>query len=139
MNCVNILTVPRILEMKGFRAGIWSESEYAYAILLANCFKAGLFGDVAPGSSLRQWLALQLNCDVMRVSKKFRKSKVLSPHRYSINWEKLRLMTASDKDTISLKLEKAAKAYQESLKIQRYQQLWPRERHNTLYAVLLDF
>uniref|UniRef100_A0A7S2WTG3 Uncharacterized protein n=1 Tax=Rhizochromulina marina TaxID=1034831 RepID=A0A7S2WTG3_9STRA len=52
------------------RKGKWSEEEEQFANLLASNFKKGLI-DVPEGVTLRFFIASQLGCDPMRVSKKF--------------------------------------------------------------------
>ena len=52
------------------RTGAWTVPEEAYGRALAEAFRAGLLRGVAPGTSMRAYVAAQLGCTGMRVSKK---------------------------------------------------------------------
>lgn len=52
------------------RRGKWTQEEEAYAVRLIQEFKAGLL-PLTDGTTLRTFLSKLLNCDPMRISKKF--------------------------------------------------------------------
>lgn len=52
------------------RRGKWTSEEEAYAARLINEFKSGLL-PLTDGTTLRNFLSKLLNCDPMRISKKF--------------------------------------------------------------------
>ncbi|KAG5190616.1 hypothetical protein JKP88DRAFT_143084, partial [Tribonema minus] len=52
------------------RRGKWTQEEDAYARRLIAEFKAGLL-PLTDGTTLRTFLSIMLNCDPMRISKKF--------------------------------------------------------------------
>ena len=54
----------------GLRRGKWTAEEEAYANRLIQEFKAGLL-PLTDGTTLRTFLSKLLNCDPMRISKKF--------------------------------------------------------------------
>ena len=55
-----------------FRKGRWTPTEEAYTLRLMAEFKNGRLPPPIPeGTTLRQFLAQALNCDPMRISKKF--------------------------------------------------------------------
>jgi len=56
--------------LKKRRLGRWTELEEYYAQLLIVAFKAGIIS-IPEGMTLRSYVADQLKCDAMRVSKKF--------------------------------------------------------------------
>lgn len=53
------------------RRGKWSAEEEAYANRLIQEFKQGLIPGLPPKTTLRTFLSELLNCDPMRISKKF--------------------------------------------------------------------
>ena len=54
----------------GLRRGKWTQEEEAYVERIISDFNGGLL-DVAPGTKLRSYLSDKLNCDPMRITKKF--------------------------------------------------------------------
>eukprot|EP00614_Pseudopedinella_elastica_P007808 CAMPEP_0172604570 /NCGR_PEP_ID=MMETSP1068-20121228/24827_1 /TAXON_ID=35684 /ORGANISM="Pseudopedinella elastica, Strain CCMP716" /LENGTH=285 /DNA_ID=CAMNT_0013406685 /DNA_START=1 /DNA_END=854 /DNA_ORIENTATION=- len=69
-------SVPRSTASKpknkqGDRAGSWSLEEEQYALYAMGYFDQGLLKGLAKGASLRMFLAEALDCDPMRISKKF--------------------------------------------------------------------
>ena len=54
----------------GLRRGKWTQEEEAYAERVIRDFNGGLL-DAAPGTTLRSYLSDKLNCDPMRITKKF--------------------------------------------------------------------
>ncbi|OQR84271.1 1-acyl-sn-glycerol-3-phosphate acyltransferase [Achlya hypogyna] len=52
------------------RRGMWTDVEDSYALALIEGFLQGCFGSVAPGTSLRCFLAKRLRCSPMRISKR---------------------------------------------------------------------
>lgn len=56
------------------RTGKWSEEEEEYAIRLIEDFKLGILS-LTEGTNLRTFLSTILNCNPMRISKKFMKDK----------------------------------------------------------------
>ncbi|CAM9561209.1 unnamed protein product [Discosporangium mesarthrocarpum] len=54
----------------GLRRGKWTSEEEAYANRLIEEFKSGLL-PLTEGTTLRTFLSIMLNCDPMRISKKF--------------------------------------------------------------------
>ena len=52
------------------RRGKWTAEEEAYVERVIRDFNGGLL-DAAPGTTLRSYLSAKLNCDPMRISKKF--------------------------------------------------------------------
>ena len=61
---------------EGVRRGKWTMEEQAYAHRLIRDFEAGLL-PLENGATLRAFLSKKLNCDPMRISKKFAGSKCL--------------------------------------------------------------
>ncbi len=53
------------------RYGKWSEAEELYADRLINDFQNGNLSDCEAGKTLRVYLSSKLNCEKMRISKKF--------------------------------------------------------------------
>ena len=60
----------------GGRRGKWTNEEQAYADRLIRDFEAGLL-PLENGATLRAYLSKKLNCDPMRISKKFAGNKCL--------------------------------------------------------------
>ena len=58
----------------GVRRGKWTPEEEAYATRLIDDFEAGLL-PLENGATLRVYLSEKLNCDPMRISKKFTGNK----------------------------------------------------------------
>ena len=58
------------LKKAGIRRGKWTAEEEAYSNQLIHEFKAGLL-PLTDGTTLRTFLSKLLNCDPMRISKKF--------------------------------------------------------------------
>ena len=54
----------------GLRRGKWTQEEEAYVERVIRDFNGGLL-DAAPGTTLRSYLSDKLNCDPMRITKKF--------------------------------------------------------------------
>ena len=54
----------------GLRRGKWTAEEEAYVERVIRDFNGGLL-DAAPGTTLRSYLSAKLNCDPMRITKKF--------------------------------------------------------------------
>ncbi|EQC42343.1 hypothetical protein SDRG_00081 [Saprolegnia diclina VS20] len=52
------------------RTGVWLPEEEGYMLALIECFLRGLLSTVEAGTSLRSYIASQLQCAPMRVSKK---------------------------------------------------------------------
>lgn len=61
---------PNRLKKTGIRRGKWTAEEEAYSNQLIHEFKAGLL-PLTDGTTLRTFLSKLLNCDPMRISKKF--------------------------------------------------------------------
>jgi hypothetical protein len=64
------------LNVEGVRRGKWSPEEQAYADRLIHDFEAGIL-PLENGATLRAYLSKKLNCDPMRISKKFAGDKCL--------------------------------------------------------------
>lgn len=62
--------------LEGVRRGKWTNEEQAYADRLIHDFEAGLL-PLENGATLRAFLSKKLNCDPMRISKKFAGAKCL--------------------------------------------------------------
>ena len=62
------------------RRGKWTNEEQAYADRLIRDFEAGLL-PLENGTTLRAYLSKKLNCDPMRISKKFAGNKCLGKVR----------------------------------------------------------
>eukprot|EP01041_Mallomonas_annulata_P011879 gene11879-24890_t len=62
--------VPLALKSVEPRRGKWISEEEAFTARVISDFHKGLL-DIPPGITLRQYLSLQLNCDPMRITKKF--------------------------------------------------------------------
>jgi hypothetical protein len=58
------------------RRGKWTQEEQIYAERLIRNFEAGLL-PLENGATLRAYLSKKLNCDPMRISKKFAGAKCL--------------------------------------------------------------
>ena len=52
------------------RSGAWTPAEVAYAYGMVVAFRTGLLSNVSGDCTMREYIAQQLNCDGMRVSKK---------------------------------------------------------------------
>lgn len=68
---------------EGVRRGKWTLEEQAYADRLIRDFEAGLL-PLENGATLRAYLSKKLNCDPMRISKKFAGAKCLGKVRYTL-------------------------------------------------------
>jgi hypothetical protein len=55
----------------GKRKGNWTKEEEEYAAKLIEEFNLGRLTDVEPSYTLRKFLSEKLNCDGMRISRKF--------------------------------------------------------------------
>jgi len=66
----------RTSKTEGVRRGKWTAEEQAYAARLIHDFEAGLL-PLENGATLRAFLSKKLNCDPMRISKKFAGAKCL--------------------------------------------------------------
>ena len=62
---------PKFVKAAGQRSGKWTEVEENYANQLVVDFERGFLDDCERGMTLRSYLARTLNCDPMRISKKF--------------------------------------------------------------------
>ncbi|RHY24297.1 hypothetical protein DYB30_007776 [Aphanomyces astaci] len=60
----------------------WDEVEREYCMLLLDLFKEGSL-PLKPGMHLRQTLAMLLNCNPMRITKKFKRQDTLGKQRYA--------------------------------------------------------
>jgi hypothetical protein len=67
----------------GLRRGKWSSEEEAYANRLIVEFKLGLL-PLTEGTTLRTFLSKLLNCDPMRISKKFVGQNCIGKVRYCV-------------------------------------------------------
>lgn len=65
------------------RKGCWTREEEAYANTLVKFFNQGLVEDAEEGTTLRGYLANRLNCDPMRISKKFSRTARLGKMIFS--------------------------------------------------------
>ena len=63
------------------RKGKWTNEEDQYAIREIRDFKAGLL-NIPDGISLRLYLAMQLNCNSMRITKKYSKTENIGKINY---------------------------------------------------------
>jgi len=61
---------PIALRSSDSRRGKWISEEKAYTSRVISDFHKGLL-DIPSGVTLRQYLSTQLNCDPMRITKKF--------------------------------------------------------------------
>ena len=68
---------------EGVRRGKWTLEEQAYADRLIRDFEAGLL-PLENGATLRAYLSKKLNCDPMRISKKFAGAKCLGKVRFTL-------------------------------------------------------
>jgi hypothetical protein len=68
------------------RKGKWSQEEEDYALALINNFEKGLL-QIPEGTTLRMYLAERLNCDPMRITKKFTGQNCLGKkvHEHRLN------------------------------------------------------
>ena len=62
---------PKFIKTAGQRSGKWTEVEENFANQLVVDFERGFLDDCERGMTLRSYLARTLNCDPMRISKKF--------------------------------------------------------------------
>lgn len=62
---------PKFVKCAGQRYGKWTEMEENFANQLVIDFERGFLDDCERGVTLRSYLARSLNCDPMRISKKF--------------------------------------------------------------------
>jgi len=65
-----LYTTDEKVKKAGLRRGKWTSEEEAYANRLIYEFKQGLL-PLTEGTTLRTFLSKLLNCDPMRISKKF--------------------------------------------------------------------
>ena len=64
------MATPLALQSSEPRRGKWTPEEEAYTSRVISDFHKGLL-DLPSGITLRQYLSSQLNCDPMRITKKF--------------------------------------------------------------------
>jgi len=57
--------------MESMKSGKWTEEEVSLAMRLIYEFENGIITGMSPKMTLRAFLAQQLRCDPMRISKKF--------------------------------------------------------------------
>lgn len=62
--------------VQNIRKGKWFEEEEEYALVLIDCFEKGVL-EIPQGTTLRMYLAKSLNCEPMRITKKFTGRKCL--------------------------------------------------------------
>ena len=63
------------------RKGTWTQEEHQYATREIQDFKDGILS-ITPGTSLRSYLAKQLNCNSMRITKKYSKTENIGKINY---------------------------------------------------------
>eukprot|EP01138_Halocafeteria_seosinensis_P012144 gb/GECG01012412.1/.p1 GENE.gb/GECG01012412.1/~~gb/GECG01012412.1/.p1 ORF type:complete len:482 (+),score=49.54 gb/GECG01012412.1/:1-1446(+) len=64
------------------RSGKWTDYEIDFASQLISLFRVGLIRNLKPNTTLRAYVATALNCDPMRVSKKWPKEAALGKQVY---------------------------------------------------------
>ncbi len=107
--------------------GRWIPAEEEYVHWMLVCFQEGILEDCSPGTTLRHYLARNLLCDKMRITKKLKSGKTLAGRRLlSKNFNrtlyvKKRDITANDVETMNtMKLSKLV--FETQLKLKRTQQ-----------------
>ena len=58
-------------KQRGLRVGAWSDEEVAYAERVSDLYRQGKLPNCPDGTTLRSLLATLLNCQPMRISKKY--------------------------------------------------------------------
>jgi SHAQKYF class myb-like DNA-binding protein len=119
------------------RTGRWTKEEEAYANRLIEEFTAGLL-PMHDGRMLRMFLAKALNCDPMRISKKFVGNSAIGKQVYKRAQDKIDLLTTHElqqKITDIAALESAfesANKEQSERQILRKAVLYPSQREGNL-------
>ena len=67
------------------RRGKWSVEEELYAEKIIAYFNKGLIPDVATGTTLRTYLSDKLQCDPMRITKKFAGASCIGKQVFQLN------------------------------------------------------
>ncbi|CAK5186639.1 unnamed protein product [Aphanomyces euteiches] len=102
------------------RAGPWSDVEIALIKRLSHDFKNGLLRNVPNGTSIRPWLAIQLRCHPMRISKKFPKeSDLLGIHNYTFDEELERSIPTAVKYVRDLELQELEDKFKAQVVLER--------------------
>ena len=81
INTTNNLTSDKIT----LRRGKWSVEEELYAEKIIAYFNKGLIPDVATGTTLRTYLSDKLQCDPMRITKKFAGASCIGKQVFQLN------------------------------------------------------
>ncbi|CAK4680051.1 hypothetical protein LEN26_007868 [Aphanomyces euteiches] len=102
------------------RAGPWSDVEIALIKRLSHDFKRGLLRNVPNGTSIRPWLAIQLRCHPMRISKKFHKeTDLLGIHNYTFDEELVRSIPTAEKFVRDLELQELDDKFKAQVVLER--------------------
>lgn len=89
------------------RIGKWTREEEEYTSRLINDFEQGLLPPETPVfKSMRMWLASELNCCPMRISKKFKGELCIGKKRYSPSPERLKSMTDEEKEKRAIEMDR---------------------------------
>eukprot|EP00617_Octactis_speculum_P018666 CAMPEP_0185751610 /NCGR_PEP_ID=MMETSP1174-20130828/10385_1 /TAXON_ID=35687 /ORGANISM="Dictyocha speculum, Strain CCMP1381" /LENGTH=456 /DNA_ID=CAMNT_0028428663 /DNA_START=84 /DNA_END=1454 /DNA_ORIENTATION=+ len=107
------------------RKGKWTPEEEDYTARLIQCFNSGIL--ILPeGTTLRSYLAAKLNCDPMRITKKFTGSETLGKRVY----HPCKNVETSQSETAAMKYELGQLERRFQLRI---------ERSNDAEASMIDF
>jgi len=82
---------------KNMRVGRWNPEEEEYSQQIIREFKAGTL-PLKEGTMLRIFLSVLLNCDPMRISKKFRLEGSVGKQQFTRNWESVRSFQEWEKE-----------------------------------------
>lgn len=104
--------------------GRWSPAEVHFLQHLVECYVAGILEEDADAvPTLRQYLARQLQCDAMRVTKRLKKGKSLATYLILRNFNRTMYKprgdyTAADVDKVA-ELKHARNAFEVALRTKR--------------------
>ncbi|OQR80880.1 hypothetical protein ACHHYP_17092 [Achlya hypogyna] len=76
--------------------GRWTATEEQYLSHLIACFSRGILEENVSDTTLRQFLAAQLYCDPMRITKRLRKGRTLVNHYILANYNRMTYKRAGD-------------------------------------------
>jgi len=119
---------PNFITAGGLRKGKWTPEEEDYVAALIEHFESGLL-NLVEGTTLRIFLAEKLNCDPMRITKKFTGQDCLGKRVYAAQGPQPRVpLTPAELAVVHKKLERAERRFQTRL-----------EHFDDAEACMLDF
>lgn len=91
-------------KQRGWRRGKWTVEEEEYSSKLIEEFRNGLL-HLEGGKTLRTYLSEKLNCDPMRISKKYTGCNSIGKQSFKRTTEKATVMNRGDKERILSEIE----------------------------------